>query len=202
MVRINRVYTKKGDKGETSLVGGIRIAKDHPRVEAYGTVDELNSFVGAARCFNLQNQSSERRDKLELILWTIQQRLFDVGSLLATPPQKEDKARSFSAENTRWLEEVIDAMNEELQPLDSFTLPGGSPVNTFLHLGRTVCRRAERAVVRLSREEKLPEEILAFLNRLSDALFVFSRWTVSTLGEKEFLWNPGETDFPDWRWKS
>ncbi len=202
MVRINKVYTKAGDKGETRLATGKTIAKDHPRVEAYGAVDEVNSLVGLVRCFNRQKPPSDRRDRFEDILQVLQQRLFDIGSLLATDPQDSKAKRpSFSEQNVEWLEQVIDAMNDELTPLESFVLPGGSPVNAFLHQGRTVCRRAEREVVRLSRREPVDPKILAFMNRLSDALFVFGRWVASTLGDEEFLWQPGSTEFPDWRWK-
>ncbi len=201
MVRINKVYTKTGDKGETSLAQGKRISKDHPRVNAYGTVDELNSLVGIVRCFNLQKTASVRRDKFETILQTIQQRLFDLGSILATDPKSDRKnLPALSEQNVTWLENVIDAMNEELTPLNSFVLPGGSPVNAFLHQCRTVCRRAEREMVTLSREEEIDSNLLAYVNRLSDALFVFSRWTASTMDEKEFLWEPGKNDPDDWRW--
>ena len=202
MVRINKVYTKTGDSGQTSLVGGERISKDHIRVEAYGTVDELNSFIGMVRSCNAKLSASERRDKLELILNTIQQRLFDLGSILATAESGATYSKEFSVTNVTWLEEVIDAMNEELEPLASFVLPGGSPLNASLHLSRTVCRRAERVIMTLSREEKVPAPVMAFLNRLSDALFVFSRWVVSTMDEEEYLWKPGDTEFPDWRWQA
>ena len=120
MVRINKVYTKKGDKGETSLAYGGRVPKDNLRVEAYGTVDELNSIVGLVRAFNLEKPASERRDKLEIILQTIQQRLFDIGSILATAPEAKRKSELVLTEsNVEWLEQVIDAMNEELKPLNS-----------------------------------------------------------------------------------
>jgi len=203
MVRINKVYTKTGDKGETSLAQGRRISKDHPRVNAYGTVDELNSLVGIVRCFNLQKPASVRRDKFESILQTIQQRLFDIGSILATDPKSDSKnLPALSEQNVTWLEDVIDAMNEELSPLKSFVLPGGSPVNAFLHQCRTVCRRAEREIVSLNREEEIDSNLLAYVNRLSDALFVFSRWTASTMNEDEFLWEPGKQDPDDWRWET
>ncbi len=203
MVRISKVYTKKGDKGETSLAYGKQIGKDHSRVRAYGTVDELNSLVGIVRCFNLEKPESVRRDKLETILQAIQQRLFDIGSILATDPKSAPKSMpSISEQNVTWLEQVIDAMNEELSPLNSFVLPGGSPVNAFLHQCRTVCRRAERDIVSLSRDEEIEANLLAYINRLSDALFVFSRWTASTMNEKEFLWQPGKQDPDDWGWKS
>ncbi len=201
MVRINKVYTKAGDKGETSLAQGKRIFKDHPRVNAYGTIDELNSLVGIVRCFNLKKSDSVRRDKFESILQTIQQRLFDVGSILATDPTSDRKnLPALTEQNVTWLEEVIDAMNEELSPLNSFVLPGGSPVNAFLHQCRTVCRRAEREIVTLSREEEIESNLIAYVNRLSDALFVFSRWTASTMNEDEFLWEPGKSDPDDWMW--
>lgn len=202
MVRINKVYTKKGDKGETSLGGGVRVQKDSSRVEAYGTVDELNSVIGITRYFNLQKEPSVRRDKLELILRSIQQRLFDMGSELATSPEKSNKNPcAVTEENVHWLEQVIDEMNVELKPLPSFVLPGGGPVNSFLHQCRTVCRRAEREILRLSRQEEVNPSVLAYINRLSDAFFVFGRWVGSTLGEEEFLWEPVSSDPTDWRWK-
>jgi cob(I)alamin adenosyltransferase len=201
MVRINKVYTKTGDKGETSLAQGMRISKDHPRVNAYGTVDELNSLVGIVRCFNLQKPNSVRRDKFESILQTVQHRLFDIGSILATDPKSDRKnLPALYEQNVTWLEEVIDVMNEDLSPLQSFVLPGGSPVNAFLHQCRTVCRRAEREMVSLNRESEIDSNLLAYINRLSDALFVFSRWTASTMNEDEFLWEPGKMDPEDWRW--
>ncbi len=195
MVRINKVYTKKGDQGETSLVKGVRIAKDHARVEAYGTTDELNSILGLVRCFNQQKPPSEERDRLERILKNIQNRLFDIGSLLATPPGVERPERKYISEaNVTWLEGIIDSMNAELKPLNSFTLPGGSTVLAFLHQARTVCRRAERRIVTLNREEPVDPLLIAYINRLSDALFVFSRWSAVKLGETEFLWEPGKED--------
>ncbi|MFQ5449892.1 MAG: cob(I)yrinic acid a,c-diamide adenosyltransferase [Nitrospinaceae bacterium] len=204
MIRINKVYTKTGDRGETSLAGGLRVGKDHPRVEAYGTVDELNSLLGIVRGFNQRKPDSEPRDKLEIILRTIQHRLFDIGSLLATAPESQQTASSEKAlteGNVVWLEQVIDAMNEELEPLKSFVLPGGGLVTAFLHQGRCVCRRAERDILRLSRKEKVDPWILTYINRLSDALFVFGRWAAVSLDETEFLWEPGMGDPEDWRWK-
>lgn len=203
MVRINKVYTKTGDAGETSLAYGGRVGKDHPRVRTYGTVDELNSLVGVVRCFNLEKSKSVRRDRLETILQTIQQRLFDIGGLLASDPKSAPgNMPSVTEQNVTWLEEVIDAMNEELTPLESFVLPGGSRVNAFLHQCRTVCRRAERDMVSLSRKEEVDPNLIVYINRLSDALFVFSRWTASTMNEKEFLWEPGKADPEDWRWET
>ena len=145
MVRITKVYTRSGDKGDTGLVGGKRIPKDHPRIGSYGTVDELNSIVGLCRSFLAQKESSVRRDKLDLVLEAIQQKLFDMGSELATLPGTEYEGQiTLQPEDAEWLEEIIDAMNEDLEPLQSFILPGGTPLNAFLHQARTVCRRAER----------------------------------------------------------
>ena len=200
MVRITKVYTRSGDKGDTGLVGGKRIPKDHPRIESYGTVHELNSVVGLCRSFLAQKEPSVRRDKLDLILEGIQQKLFDMGSELATLPGDEYEGQiTLQPEDAEWLEEVIDAMNEDLKPLQSFILPGGTPLNSFLHQARTVCRRAERDVIRLSREEVMNPEIVKFLNRLSDFLFVAGRWVTATLGEQETLWQPGKTQ-PEWKW--
>ena len=200
MVRITKVYTKTGDKGQTGLVGGRRLPKTHPRIEAYGTVDELMSVIGIARCFNSQKEPSTRRDKFEVILQAIQQKLFDIGSELATYPGDEYEGQvKVGQEEVHWLEAVIDAMNKELSPLTSFILPGGSPLPAFLHQARTVCRRAERAVIRLSEEEPIGESIVPYLNRLSDALFVFGRWVSATLGETVVLWEAGKA-IPDWHW--
>ncbi len=203
MVNINKVYTRKGDEGQTRLVGGVEIAKDHPRVEAYGTIDELNSILGIVRNYNKQLPVSVRRDKFEVILQHIQQWLFDLGSELATPPGKPPKRDKpdLSGERVKFLEEVIDKMNEELPALKSFVLPGGNPLSAFLHQSRTVCRRAERRIVSLARQEKISLSVIPFINRLSDALFVFARWAALNQGENEILWEPGMTDFPDWEWE-
>ncbi len=200
MVRITKVYTRSGDKGETGLVGGRRIPKTDSRIEAYGTIDELMSIIGIARCFNSQKEPSKRRDKFEVILQGIQQKLFDMGSELATYPGDEYEGQvKVEQQDAQWLEAVIDAMNAELSPLTSFILPGGSPLNAFLHQARTVCRRAEREVIRLSEKESTGDFILPYLNRLSDALFVFGRWVSATMGETELLWESGKT-MPDWQW--
>ncbi|MBF0286383.1 MAG: cob(I)yrinic acid a,c-diamide adenosyltransferase [SAR324 cluster bacterium] len=200
MVRITKVYTKTGDTGETGLVGGRRIPKTHLRIEAYGTVDELNSVIGIARCFNSQKEPSQRRNKFELILQAIQQKLFDLGSELATYPGDEYEGQiTVCEQDVQWLEEVIDAMNKEIPPLTSFILPGGSPLNAFLHQARTLCRRAEREVIRLSEKEPIGDIIIPYLNRLSDGLFVFGRWVSTTMGETEVLWEPGKGT-PDWHW--
>ncbi|HKI99184.1 MAG TPA: cob(I)yrinic acid a,c-diamide adenosyltransferase [bacterium] len=200
MVRINRVYTRKGDRGNTSLVGGRAVPKDDPRVECYGTVDELNAVLGIVRSFNADKPASPRRDGFDRILQAIQQRLFDLGAELATLPEDRHESQvCVAAEDVSWLEQVIDTMNAELEPLQSFILPGGGRVSAFLHQARTVCRRAERTVVRLGREQEVGEQILPYLNRLSDALFVFGRWVAATLGEREVLWEPGVAADDSWK---
>jgi cob(I)alamin adenosyltransferase len=200
MVRINRVYTRKGDRGNTSLVGGRSVAKDDPRVECFGTVDELNAVLGIVRSFNAQKPAGARRDGFDRILQAIQQRLFDLGAELATLPEDHTEGQPrIGAADVTWLEQVIDTMNAELQPLQSFILPGGGAVSAFLHQARTVCRRAERTVVRLGREQQVGEQVLPYLNRLSDALFVFGRWVAATLGEREVLWEPGLAVDDSWK---
>ena len=189
---INRVYTKSGDQGETSLAGGQRVAKDGPRIEAYGTVDELNSFVGAARVTASELAVTEARISLLVaILLRVEHELFNLGSILATLPEDvhPKQARVTDAEVAR-LESEIDRMNEELPPLRSFVLPGGSRLNADLHICRTVCRRAERACAALARAETAPPEAVRYLNRLGDALFVWSRWAARAAGAAETLWDP------------
>ena len=201
MVKITKVYTRTGDSGQTGLVGGKRLPKDHPRIEAYGTVDELNSLIGIVLSFLEQKKASKRSLKLKLILKAIQQKLFDTGSELATLPGDEYEGQiNLQAENVEWLEEIIDAMNGELQPLKSFILPGGTSLNAFLHQARTVCRRAERDILKLNKIDLVNPEIIKYINRLSDFLFVAGRWVTETLGETETLWQPGKSS-PDWSWK-
>ncbi|MCU1327817.1 MAG: ATP:cob(I)alamin adenosyltransferase [Bryobacterales bacterium] len=186
-VAINRVYTKRGDSGETSLVGGQRVAKDVLRIEAYGTIDELNSFIGLARESALENSLAP----LAVILLRVQHELFNAGSILATLPEDvhAQQARITPADAEQ-LEREIDAMNEQLPVLRSFVLPGGNRLNAELHVCRTVCRRAERICVALARQEKIDPAIVTYLNRLSDALFVWSRWASHRLGLPEILWEP------------
>jgi cob(I)alamin adenosyltransferase len=185
---INRVYTRQGDTGDTSLAGGQRVAKDSRRIEAYGTVDELNSFVGLARD-TVANDPAVAM--LSEILLRIQHELFNLGSILATLPEDVHprQARITEAEIVQ-LEAEMDKMNEELPPLRSFVLPGGSRLNAELHVCRTVCRRAERAIVALAREEQVPAEATQYLNRLGDAFFVWSRWASHRSGIPETLWEP------------
>ncbi len=163
-----KIYTKTGDKGDTSLFGGHRVPKDAPRIEAYGTVDELNSVLGIVR-------SDGTDADIDAILETIQQDLFALGADLATPRSVGKDVRRFTTEDTHPLERIIDKLEESLQPLDRFILPGGSSTASSLHFARTVCRRAERAVVRLSRSEDVGEGTTIYLNRLSDLLFVLAR---------------------------
>jgi len=181
---INRVYTRRGDTGQTSLVGGQRIPKNDLRIEAYGTVDELNSFIGLAR------ESAHELPELAGILLRVQHELFNLGSILATLPEDvhPHQARITSAESEQ-LEHEIDRMNDGLPPLRSFVLPGGSRLNAELHVCRTVCRRAERICVALAPED---DAIVKYLNRLSDALFVWSRWASHRQGVAETLWEPNK----------
>jgi len=181
-----------GDKGETRLVGGQPIAKDHSRLEGYGTVDELNAFVGVARVTvqDLARQTPTLQP-LAGILQRVQHELFNLGSILATLPEDvhPKQPRVTSADIAR-LEQEIDAANQDLPALRSFVLPGATRVDAELHVCRTVCRRAERLLVSLSRTEVIPEEAVRYLNRLSDALFVWSRWANLLLGMPETLWQP------------
>jgi cob(I)alamin adenosyltransferase len=187
---INRVYTRRGDQGETSLAGGQRLPKDGPRIEAYGAVDELNSFLGAARVTATEAGLSP----LAAILLRVQHELFNLGSILATLPEDvhPQQARVTDVEVAQ-LESEIDRMNSELPPLGSFVLPGADRLSTALHICRTVCRRAERATVALGRVESVPPEAVRYLNRLSDALFVWSRWASHVAGAPETLWEPNQS---------
>lgn len=191
-IRITRVYTRTGDHGDTALVGGKRVPKDDLRIEAYGTVDELNAILGLARVFNAEGRKRAARLRLETIFKTLQNQLFDLGSELATPRESyyEGMYRVGDSDVTA-LEKLIDDCQRELEPLNSFILPGGGKVSGFLHQARTVCRRAERLVLALSRKEEVGEGPLRYLNRLSDLLFVLSRWAGKHAGETEFLWERG-----------
>ena len=191
-IALNRIYTKGGDKGETGLAGGQRVPKDSPRIEAYGTVDELNAFIGLA-CVTCGEATTRamRLGRLLEILRRVQHELFNLGSQLSTLPRDlhPKQARITSAEIEQ-LEREIDAMNEELPALRSFVLPGGTRLNAELHAARTICRRAERLTVALARLEETPAEAVQYLNRLSDALFVWSRWASHVMGVPEVLWEP------------
>jgi cob(I)alamin adenosyltransferase len=181
-----KVYTRRGDRGETDLFGGMRVAKDDLRVEAYGAVDELNAFVGQAR-------AASRHGDVRSLLRGVQSTLFDLGAYLATPdPGRREKSAIPvpDDEDVRDLERSIDAFEGELEPLRSFVLPGGTPASSALHVARTVCRRAERRAVALDREQKLEPVALRYLNRLSDLLFVMARLENRRAGEADVAW-PG-----------
>jgi len=187
---LNRIYTRRGDQGQTTLVGGQRAPKNALRIECYGTVDELNSFIGLAA---VTAAEESRLETLSTILRRVQHELFNLGSILATLPEDVGPQQPcVTAIEVEQLEREIDAANAELKPLRSFVLPGGSRLNAELHICRTVCRRAERLVVALAQAESVPAEAIQYLNRLSDALFVWSRWANHMLGAEEVLWSPNE----------
>jgi cob(I)alamin adenosyltransferase len=189
-IRITRVYTRRGDHGETDLVGGARVPKDDARIEAYGTVDELNAAIGVARAWNAAEiDRAPACRELDVILRRLQSELFDLGAELATPPAafQPGMFRVGPAEVTA-LETTLDRCQRDLEPLRSFILPGGGRVSALLHVARTVCRRAERRVLRLMHDADLGAQPLAYLNRLSDLLFVLSRWIGHHVGEQEYLW--------------
>jgi cob(I)alamin adenosyltransferase len=185
MVQLTRIYTRGGDKGRTSLGDGTRVDKHNARVEAYGTVDEANAVIGLAR---LQVEG-----EVAAMLARIQNDLFDLGGDLCIPPKEgeaEGQALRIQDSQVERLEREIDALNAELQPLNSFVLPGGTPAAAWLHLARTVVRRAERATTRLAEAEAVNPAAVRYLNRLSDHLFVLARWT-NGKGSGDVLWKPG-----------
>lgn len=191
---LSRIYTKTGDRGETRLASGELVPKDSPRLDCYGTLDELNAFVGVARL--TAEESAARHDRLAELarsLARIQHELFNLGSILATSPGKAHP-RQARVDDTdiEQLEREIDAMNAELPPLRSFVLPGGSRLNNELHICRTVCRRAERLLVSLARVDEIDEVNIRYVNRLSDAFFVMSRWANAVMGVEEVLWSPNK----------
>jgi cob(I)alamin adenosyltransferase len=187
-IGLSRIYTRRGDRGDTSLVGGQRVSKDATRIECYGTVDELNAFVGMARISAMEDA---RLGDLASILLRVQHELFNLGSILATmPADVHPKQPRVTEAEVRALEAEMDRMNEDLPALRSFVLPGGSRLNTELHAARTICRRAERLAVTLARKEEVLPEAVTYLNRLSDALFVFSRWANARTEALEVLWQP------------
>lgn len=184
MVKLTRIYTKGGDGGETSLGDGSRVAKHDLRVSAYGTVDEANATIGLIRLHT--------DDNVDSILARIQNDLFDLGADLCTPEdsKRSEGALRIVADQVVWLEGQIDEINENLSPLESFILPGGTPAAAHLHLARTVTRRAERLVTELARAETVNTQAIAYLNRLSDLLFVLSR-ACNENGTRDVLWVPG-----------
>jgi cob(I)alamin adenosyltransferase len=188
VVYLSRIYTKTGDQGETALGDGSRVAKDHARVAAYGEVDELNAVLGVLVAHVEEPPAAD-------LLRTIQNDLFDVGADLCVPPMpgEGDGARlRVQPTQAERLERAIDERNARLDPLTSFVLPGGTPSAAWCHLARTVCRRAERAVVTLMRTEAVNSNVLVYLNRLSDLLFVLAR-TLNEQGKADVLWVPGKS---------
>ena len=189
-IRINKVYTRTGDAGRTRLIGGEKRWKDDARVEAYGTVDELNSEIGLCREL-LKEQKEDQFSSLICFLKSVQNELFNLGSQLAAAEDRDtENLPQLSDDAISKLETEIDTVNESLSELTSFVLPGGSIINAQFHMARNVCRRAERRTVTLSRNETVVPENIRYLNRLSDALFVWSRWVSHILGDTENFWNP------------
>jgi cob(I)alamin adenosyltransferase len=182
MVKLTRIYTRGGDKGETSLGDGARVAKHDPRVDAYGTVDEANAVIGVARLY--------AKGEVDRMLKRIQNDLFDLGADLCRPLADKTSLRIASQQVER-LEREIDSLNAKLAPLNSFVLPGGTPCGAYLHLARTMVRRAERTMTALAEREWVNPEAVKFVNRLSDHLFVLSRH-VNGDGSDDVLWVPGE----------
>jgi len=185
MVKLNRIYTRGGDRGETSLTDGSRVSKNAARVTAYGTVDEANAAIGLARLHAPADADA--------MLARIQNDLFDLGADLSTPEgdsKRQAGALRIVAAQVARLEAEIDALNDQLTPLDSFVLPGGSPCAAYLHLARTIARRAERVAVTLAASEPINPEAIKYLNRLSDHLFVLARH-VNDKGAADVLWRPG-----------
>ena len=180
-----KIYTKTGDDGDTGLFGGGRVPKDHPRVSAYGEIDELNAVIGVARSVDVMPRIDE-------VLAPVQRDLFSLGALLATPDLEKmreqlTKARISDARIAQ-LEQAIDDGESELEPLKAFILPGGTPKAAALHVARTVCRRAERAVIHLQRDTEVPQIVIIYLNRLSDLLFVLARVANRRAGAGEVTW--------------
>lgn len=191
-MRMDRIYTKTGDAGQTSLVSGERVAKQDPRVDAFGTIDELNSVIGLIRTWGRESSQASVREESACVMRQIQNDLFDLGAIVACSPVRVSAILPpFPETRTLFLERRIDHCQATLGALTSFVLPGGSMLNAYAHLARTVCRRAERELWRLHAESPVPDGILTYVNRLSDYLFVYSRWVMRAAGQQEFLWEPG-----------
>jgi cob(I)alamin adenosyltransferase len=179
-----KIYTKTGDKGQTSLLGGTRVPKSHDRINAYGTIDELNSYIGLLRDQEVNNSRKE-------LLKEIQDRLFTVGATLASDPSKSTKkVPDLLESDITLLESAMDQMDKELPEMRNFILPGGHQSVSFCHIARTVCRRAERLVIALAEKEPVEELVIAYINRLSDYLFVLSRIMSKELNAEEIPWKP------------
>ncbi len=190
-----KIYTRTGDDGTTGLFGGPRVPKTHLRISSYGTVDELNSVLGAARADLDNDRQAAGRSGLDILdaeLERIQKELFLLGADLATPLESKANVARVSEDQVRALEAGIDRMTEQLAPLTRFILPGGSRVAANLHVARTVCRRAERLVVELAAEKKVSALAVTYLNRLSDYLFMAARTANAALGVDDVEWLPGE----------
>lgn len=195
-ITISKVYTKTGDAGETGLVGGQRVPKDHVRIEAYGDVDELNATIGGCR-EAIRDHLDDHGDLIDVfnILHRIQHELFNTGTILATLPEDiTPKLPCVTDEDIQRLEDEMDRFNQDLPTLHSFVLPGGSNANIWFHIARNICRRAERRSISLSREYTLDPMVIKYLNRLSDALFVYSRWINYAIGYTEVTWDPNIPD--------
>ena len=193
MVKLNKIYTKTGDDGTTGLSDGSRVKKYDIRPSAYGDVDELNSFIGLSiNCIN----KDKKYNSLVKILKKIQTDLFDLGADLSTPIEERPKYEPLRIKNSQVLnlENLIDKFNSKLEPLNSFVLPGGSEMSCWLHIARTVARRAERSMSKLSKKNKINKQSLIYMNRLSDFLFVVSRVTNDN-GKSDILWVPGENQW-------
>lgn len=182
-MKLDKIYTRTGDEGQTSLGDGTRLPKFHPRVAAYGEVDEANSVIGVA-------QLHVSDPEILKVLHRIQNDLFDAGADLCVPERQGGAALRISEEQVTWLENTIDNYNTDLAPLDSFVLPGGSAASTYLHLARTVTRRAEREIVRLGVEGNVNPAVIRYVNRLSDLLFVLARY-LNDKGKLDVRWKPG-----------
>ena len=188
---ISKVYTKTGDDGKTSLVGGQKVLKSNVRIHAYGEIDELNSVIGL--CIEELKLLDPNLTPLIKSLIRIQNDLFNLGTILATmPDDMTDKMPKITSEDIKVLENEIDKINKDLPVLHSFVLPGGSKINAFLHLARTICRRCERVCCGLYEEDKIDKIVISYLNRLSDNLFVWSRWIATVLNHKENTWDPNK----------
>lgn len=190
MVRLNKIYTRTGDSGETSLVGGMRVSKHSLRPEAFGEIDELNSILGITRT-HLKESKLEIFDPL---LERIQNELFDMGADLATPENSKysDKILRISSKQVKRIETEIDKFNNDLDELKSFVLPGGSLLASWFHFARTAARRSERRITRLAAEEVINLNVLIYINRLSDLLFVMAR-SSNNNGQNDVLWQPGKS---------
>ncbi len=183
MIKLNKIYTRKGDKGSTSLGDGKKVLKHSSRVEAYGAVDEANAFIG----LTILKTTKE----IKKILLRIQNDLFDLGADLCTPEKENVKKLKITSSHINFIEKKIDFYNKSLFPLKSFVLPGGNSSSVFFHLARTVVRRAERKVSHLLKKEKINPHTISYLNRLSDLLFVLARYS-NNKGKKDVLWVPGK----------